>query len=341
VGLLARSLTLLPGLLETASTAVVLLIGGVRIMQGALTVGELVAFQVLLAIFLAPVGQLVGMAGVIQTARADVERLDDVLRHPLDPAFAPSPSATSASGGEGRCTGRLELRGVSFGYSRLEPPLIQSLDLAVEPGRCVALVGGSGSGKSTVARLVVGLYEPWSGEILFDGRPRTAYDRQVLGAAIGSVDQDLVIFEGTVRENLTLWDDAVDDAALDRALEDACLRDEIHSRPGGLDAGIGVGGSSLSGGQRQRLEIARSLVRDPGLLVLDEATSALDPITETTIMGNLRRRGCALLLVAHRLSTIRDADEIVVLERGCVVERGTHHELLARGGAYARLIEAA
>ena len=205
----------------------------------------------------------------------------------------------------------------------------------------MALVGGSGSGKSTIARLVDGLYEPWSGEILFDGQPRAAYPRQAMAATVGSVDQDLFIFEGTVRENLTIWDRGVDEAALDRALVDASLREEIRARPGDLDAPVDVGGTSVSGGQRQRLEIARALVRDPRLLILDEATSALDPITEAAIVSNLRRRGCALLLVAHRLSTVRDADEIVVLERGQVVERGTHVELLALGGAYARLIEAA
>jgi NHLM bacteriocin system ABC transporter peptidase/ATP-binding protein len=330
----AQALGLVPALLSIAAGALVLLVGALRIMAGDLTVGQLVAFQVLLASFLLPIERLVGLGGTFQIVQADLERLDDVLRYPAGPlADPPEPPANPL-------TGLLEVRGLTFGYSPLEPPLIQDLQLTLRPGARVALVGGSGSGKSTVARLICGLYQPWSGQILLDGRPRAAYSRQALASAVGWVDQDILLFEGTIRQNLTLWDPAVDDQRLQRAARDACLEAEILARPGGLDSPVLEGGANFSGGQRQRLEIARALVGDPSLLVLDEATSALDPLTEQAVLANLARRGCACLLVAHRLSTIREADEIVVLEQGRVVERGRHDRLLARGGAYAALVAA-
>jgi ABC-type multidrug transport system fused ATPase/permease subunit len=226
---------------------------------------------------------------------------------------------------------------VTFGYGRGEPPLIEDFSLAVRPGGRVAIVGASGSGKSTVARLAAGLYRPWSGEILFDGRPREVYGRDHLAASVAYVDQDVSLFEGSVRDNLTLWAPAADDV-LHAALRDAALDEELAAREGGLDAPLEEGARNLSGGQRQRVEIARALVRDPSVLILDEATSALDPSTEAQVEANLRRRRVTCLVVAHRLSTVRDADEILVLDQGRVVERGRYEELKAANGRFAELV---
>ena len=328
-----------PPLLSAVNTALVLGIGGLRVMNGDLTLGSLVAFQLLIASFIAPVNRLVNLGSRLQTAEADMSRLDDVLRYQLDRSLVRDPRDLSPEAPV-KLAGSLELNKVSFGYSRLAPPLIEDLDLSLTPGARVALVGGSGSGKSTIARLVTGLYQPWAGEILFDGRRRSEIPPEVMANSLAAVDQSIFLFEGTVRENLTLWDPTIPLPELVAAAKDALIHDEIAVRPGGYDSQVQEGGTNWSGGQRQRLEIARALVNRPTLLVLDEATSSLDPTTESGIDESLRRRGCTCLIIAHRLSTIRDADEIIVLDKGKVVQRGTHDELRGVEGPYARLISA-
>jgi len=290
--------------------------------------------------FQRPVGTLVGLGGELQTLQGDLIRVDDVLSHDTDPALDQAPAEVAEGVDERtlRLRGRVELRGVTFGYSRVAEPLLNNFSLVLEPGRRVALVGSSGSGKSTVAKLVCGLYQPWEGEILFDGRPRGEIPRSVLANSLAMVDQDILFFGGTVRENLSLWDSTVPTSDLEAACIDADVHDVVLALPGGFDAELLEGAANLSGGQRQRLEIARALVNDPSILVLDEATSALDAQTEFRIDRNLRKRGCSCLVVAHRLSTIRDSEEIIVLRRGEVVQRGSHDELWSTPGEYAKLI---
>ncbi|WOJ93367.1 NHLP family bacteriocin export ABC transporter peptidase/permease/ATPase subunit [Congregibacter variabilis] len=334
--LYTRLLSILPTFLNTLANVAILGFGGMRVIDGDLSVGMLVAFQSLMMSFTQPITELMGLAGKMQEAEGDLRRLDDVLNYPLDKQFQKPPAADSE---KRSIEGNLELKNIVFGYSRLEPPLIEDLSLCLKPGQRIALVGGSGSGKSTISKLVMGLQQPWSGTVLLDHVKREDIPPIVINLCLAGVDQDIFLFEGTVRENLSMWDKTIPESDLVQAARDACIHDDIVNRVGGYDSLIQEGGQNFSGGQRQRIEIARALSSNPQILVMDEATAALDPLTEKIIDNNLRRRGCSCLIVAHRLSTIRDCDEIILLEKGRVLERGTHDELLALGGAYQKLIQ--
>ncbi|MEM8618687.1 MAG: cysteine peptidase family C39 domain-containing protein [Actinomycetota bacterium] len=325
----------LPQLATSLATIAVLIVGARLAFAGQLDAATLVAFTLLLAQFLAPLGVLTALGTTLQTARGALDRVRDVLEQPEDPVF--THTTPKAEAPPNRLRGAVSIRGLTFGYNE-DRSLVDRLDLDLAPGARVALVGDSGSGKSTILRLVAGLLEPWAGAIEFDGRDRTEIPRELLARDLASVDQQIVLFAGTVRSNLTLWDESVPDAALERAVEDAALLDTLRSRPGYLDAVVDDHGSNFSGGQRQRLELARALVTDPAVLLLDEATSALDPAIEQVVVSNLMRRGCTILVAAHRLSTVRDADEIIVLHGGRVVERGTHAELVQARGRYLELL---
>lgn len=328
-----------PMLISGLITATILGIGGLRVIDGALTIGMLVAFQSLMRSFTAPIEQLVTLAGNLQEIKGDLARLDDVLNHKLDTRLERGATAPAAAGSERLC-GRIELRDVVFGYSRSGPPLVNGLSLVIEPGQRVALIGGSGSGKSTVAKLIAGLYQPWEGEILFDGTPMLEIPHRTFAQSLATVDQEIFLFEGSVRENVSMWDPTVSERDIAAALRDAAILDVIEARAGRYDAKVAEMGANFSGGQRQRIEIARALVGNPAILVLDEATAALDPVVEKAIDDNIRRRGCTTVVVAHRLSTVRDSDEIIVLHHGQVAQRGIHEVLIQEEGPYQRLMQA-
>lgn len=335
------------------STAVVLGYGATEVMAGHLTTGGLLSFLIVAGLFLQPVSRFAEFADHAQELEVNLHRLDDILQAQTDPAF-PSGNGTAESAdpdgltdhivtldGRLRLTGRVELRDITFGYHTGKEPLLENFNLTVKPGQRVALVGPSGSGKSTLAYLVAGLYRPFSGEILFDGRPRDEVPFEILTRSLSMVDQNFVLFSGTVRDNITLWSPAVPDRDLTSAARDAHIHEELVRRPLGYESRVEEDGRNFSGGQCQRIEIARALVSNPTILVLDEATSALDAATEESIDRALRRRGCTCLIIAHRLSTIRDCDEIVVMDKGRVSQRGTHQELIADlDGLYYRLVHA-
>jgi len=316
----------------------VLVFGVVLIMKEQFTAGSLVAFMGFIAAFMDPVSQLILLGRTIQEMRTQIERIEDVLDYPAD-----VPEEGESAPGEGdrtdrKLAGELEMKSVTFGYSPLDPPLVDHFDLHVKPGQWVAIVGESGSGKSTLARLISGLYKPWSGEILFDGKPAAEIPREVMNASLAVVDQDIVVFEDTVLDNIRLWDQSIENYDVVMACRDACIHQAIAKRKEGYSCQILSSGSNFSGGELQRIELARVLAQNPTILILDEATSALDAEVEAQIIRHIRNLGITCVVVAHRLSTIRDCDEIIVLENGKVAERGTHDELIARNGAYAELV---
>ena len=333
---LGERLGLVPQLVTQITNAAVLMTGVYLVLEGQFTVGMILAFQGYLSQFMAPASTLTSVMQMLQEMRTDMERIEDVMRYPDDPAFSQAPLDADAACE--KLKGAVRMEGVTFGYSRLEEPLIEGFDLDVQPGRSVAFVGPSGCGKSTLAKLVSGLFRPWEGIVSFDGAPMDEVPREVLTGSVAVVDQDIVLFNDTIANNIRLWDTSIEDYEIILAARDAGIHDVIMQRDGGYGAVLSEGGRDLSGGQRQRLEIARVLAQDPTVLIMDEATSALDAKTEHEVMNAVRKRGITCIVVAHRLSTVRDCDEIVVLDKGRVVERGTHEELCERGGMYLQLV---
>lgn len=334
---LSIRLNIVPPLLMSINTSVVLGVGAMRVMDGDMTLGMLVAFLYLMTNFINPVNQLVTVGSTLQETEGDMNRIDDVHNYEIADEFLREQVAVEDNNMH-KLMGALEIRDITFGYTQAMPALIENFSIKLEPGSRVALVGGSGSGKSTVARLVAGLYDPWEGEILFDGKKRNAYPREIINNSIAVIDQEISMFQGTIKENLSFWDATMSENNIIQAAKDAMIHDVIASRAGAYDSAVAERGTNFSGGQRQRMEIARALALNPSILIMDEATSALDPKSEKIVMDNIRKRGCTCLIVAHRLSTIRDCDEIIVMNFGKIVERGTHEELLAQQGLYSQLI---
>lgn len=329
-------LGLLPMLVSSLCSTAVLMTGVFLAMQGSFTAGMIVAFQGFLSSFLSPAMTLVSAGQTLQEMRTDMERIEDVMKYPADAVFAENSGAEPTE--YGKLSGNIELKNVTFGYSRLAEPLIKDFSLTLKPGSRVAFVGASGCGKSTIAKLISGLYRPWSGEILFDGKPLSQIDRSVFTGSLAVVDQDIILFEDTIANNIKMWDNSIEDFEMIMAARDAQLHEDIMQREGGYQYRLREGGKDLSGGQRQRMEIARVLAQDPTIIILDEATSALDAKTEYDVVRSIKDRGITCIVVAHRLSTIRDCDEIIVMEQGNVIEHGTHDELMKLGGAYTRLV---
>ena len=329
-------LGMLPGIVTSLTNTAVLVLGVWMVMDGKFTIGMVMAFQGFLASFVAPAGKLIHAGQQIQEMRTEMERIEDVMRYPSDVACGVDSFDEDAE--YDKLSGAVEMKHVTFGYSRLAEPLIKDFNLTLKQGSRVAFVGTSGCGKSTLSKLISGLYQPWSGEILFDGKPMPQIDRSVFTGSLAVVDQDIILFEDTIGNNIKMWDSSIEDFEMIMAARDAQLHEDIMQRDGGYDYKLTEGGKDLSGGQRQRLEIARVLAQDPTIIILDEATSALDAKTEYEVVKSIKDRGITCIVVAHRLSTIRDCDEIIVMDRGVVVERGTHEELYALGGFYTKLV---
>ena len=327
-------LSMIPSLVTSISNLAVLGIGVLLVLNGEFTIGMVMAFQGFLSSFMSPANDIISAGQSMQEMITQMERVDDVMSYPSDPNLEEKEKKADYE----KLSGNIEIKDITFGYARLSPPLITDFSLTVKPGQKIALVGRSGCGKSTMARLLSGLYQPWSGSILYDGVPLSEIDRSVFTGSVAVIDQNVTLFEDTVAENIKMWDDSIENFEMILAARDAGIHEDIVQRSGGYQHKMNENGSDFSGGQRQRIEIARALAQDPTICILDEATSALDAKTEYEVVRSISNRGITCIIIAHRLSTIRDCDEIIVMDRGHIIERGTHEELLEKGGAYTQLV---
>ena len=324
----------LPSLITSVANLAVLGLGVMLVVRGEFTIGMVMAFQGFLSSFMSPATALIGAGQSLQEMITQMERVDDVMSYREDPCFDRREKTREYE----KLSGAIELKNVTFGYSRLGKPQITDFSMTVKPGQKIAFVGRTGCGKSTLAKLISGLYQPWSGSITFDGVPIEDIDRDVFIGSVSVIDQDITLFEDTISNNIKMWDDSIEDFEVTLAARDAGIYDDIVIRDGGFSHKLLDGGRDLSGGQRQRLEIARALSQDPTICIMDEATSALDAQTEHDVIRSINDRGITCIIIAHRLSTIRSCDEIIVLDKGRIVERGTHDELYAKGGYYTALV---
>ncbi|QTE23301.1 NHLP family bacteriocin export ABC transporter peptidase/permease/ATPase subunit [Polaribacter cellanae] len=341
LGWLTTRLNIIPPLLMSLTTTIILGAGAMRVMDGQMTLGMLVAFLYLMNNFMGPVNQLVRVGSLLQETEGDMGRIDDVLNYEIASEFEEKEEIKNKISEENlqKLTGHFEMKNITFGYNTTMPALIEDFSLKLKPGSRVALVGGSGSGKSTVARLASGLYDPWEGEIRFDNKLRKEIPRHIITESVAVIDQEVLMFKGSIQENIGFWDAKIPEKHIIQSAKDAAIHDVVAARTDAYDSEVMERGANFSGGQRQRLEIARALALNPSILIMDEATSALDPKSEKIVMDNIKKRGCTCLIVAHRLSTIMDCDEIIVMEFGKIVERGTHQELMSKNGTYAQLID--
>ena len=333
---LNQYLGMIPQFVSALANNAVLFLGVWLTMQGQFTVGMIMAFQGFLAAFMSPAMTLVSAGQTLQEMRTQMERVDDVMEYPDDVVFDESGSIQTLN----KLSGNVEIKNLVFGYSPLAEPLIRDFNMTLEPGRSVAIVGASGCGKSTMSKLISGLYQPWSGEILFDGKPMAQIPKNVFRGSVAVVDQDIILFEDTIANNIKMWDESIEDFEMILAAHDAQIHEDIMQRPKGYQHKLIEGGKDFSGGQRQRMEIARALAQEPTIVILDEATSALDAKTEYELVKAVRNRGITCIVIAHRLSTIRSCDEIIVMQHGEIMDRGTHKELMESSEIYRDLVTA-
>lgn len=326
-------LSMIPQFITTVTNYLILLSGAWLIMSGEFTIGKLMAFQGFLGSFMSPAITLVDTGRTLQEMRTNMERIDDVMEYPDENIFSEKTDSIYQP-----LSGKIEMKDVVFGYNILSKPLIENFNLSIEPGQSIAIVGDSGCGKSTISKLLSGIYEPWSGKILFDGKPLKEIYKGVFRSSVAVVDQDITLFEGTIADNIRMWDLNVDDMAIIQASKDAQFHDDVMKRPHGYKGKLQEDGRDLSGGQRQKLEIARALASNPSILIMDEATSALDAKNEYEVLQAVKKRNITCIMIAHRLSTIRSCDKICVMESGKIQGIGTHEELMKNNALYQNLV---